>query len=201
MSKPKLYLGISGVAGSGKDSLCQIIIEQAKELGLNAKRYALADPLKQKINPFLIKECGIDLNSCSRAEKDQVRSLLVAFGKCKRHQSKGQYWTSLTDSIIYDDPEDVDIAVISDIRYVDYGETDELGWLQHKHGGRLFHVTLLKHGEVLLPPNQDEERNDPKIAKLADSCVVWSLGEHKDESCHKYIQDKLKEFLNINYAY
>lgn len=184
----KQVIGLSGVAGSGKDTLFSLLSLRNS----NVKRFALADILKQEISPFLKDLYGIDILNCSREEKNLVRPILVEHGKIRRTLTSGTYWTSkLTTSIqefVALDPNN--IAVITDIRYAEY-EEDELFWLKKTLNGHLIHITMtLGKGEKLQPPNKEEEINDPVLRKSSDLRVVWPKVE----------PFSLKNLNLINYA-
>lgn len=163
-------IGIAGVATSGKDLLCSLLSSELRDLGFEPRRFALADRLKAQIAPFLSSELGIDIFNCSPSEKELIRPLLVAFGKAKRVQSNGRYWTSLLSEEIK--TSNCDFAIVTDIRYQEY-EEDECSWLK-KQGGKLIHLTRFEEGRRVLPPNEDESRNDPILESLADVRVAWN---------------------------
>jgi hypothetical protein len=48
-----LYVGIAGYKRSGKDTVCQILIEELAKLNITAERRALADSLKEEVAKFL----------------------------------------------------------------------------------------------------------------------------------------------------
>lgn len=184
----KQVIGLSGVAGSGKDTLFSLLSLRNS----NVKRFALADILKQEISPFLKDLYGIDILNCSREEKNLIRPILVEHGKIRRTLTSGTYWTSkLTTSIqefVALDPNN--IAVITDIRYAEY-EEDELFWLKKTLNGHLIHITMtLGKGEKLQPPNKEEEINDPVLRKSSDLRVIWPKVE----------PFSLKNLNLINYA-
>lgn len=184
----KQVIGLSGVAGSGKDTLFNLLSLR----NLNIKRFALADILKQEISPFLKDLYGIDILNCSRDEKNLVRPILVEHGKIRRTLTSGTYWTSkLTQGIkefISLDPKNV--AIITDIRYAEY-EEDELFWLKKTLNGHLIHITMtLGKGEKLQPPNKEEEINDPVLRKFSDLRIIWPKVE----------PFSLKNLNLINYA-
>lgn len=171
-----IVIGISGVARAGKDTLCNFLVEKFKEKNLVAKRYALADLLKEKMS-FLIKgEFGINIFNCSDEEKLLIRPLMVAFGSAKRKQSSGKFWTDSLLQKIAKDSGSVHVAIITDIRYAEYPE-DELVWLKQKLNGVLIHVEKFVEvgGEKIpvLPPNEDEMRNDPVIRQQAHFNLQW----------------------------
>lgn len=184
----KKVIGLSGVAGSGKDTLFTLLNLRNP----NTKRFALADILKEEISPFIKELYGIDIFNCSREEKNLLRPILVEHGKIRRTFTSGTYWTSkLTKSInefISLDPKNV--AIITDIRYAEY-EEDELFWLKKMLNGHLIHITMtLDKGEKLMPPNKEEERNDPVLKKNADIKIAWP----------KIEPFSLKNLNLINYA-
>jgi hypothetical protein len=189
-----IALGISGVARSGKDTLCAFLIKKFKEKGKVAKRYALADTLKEKLS-FLIKgEFDIDVYNCTDEQKQLIRPLLVAFGAGKRKMSDGTYWTNhLAHQIIADMEKGVDIAIITDIRYAEY-EKDELYWLRELLRGILIHVEkiIVKDGVRMIapPPNEDEAKNDPIIKSQANIKLVW-----EDKSIPNSNADQVAEEL------
>jgi dephospho-CoA kinase len=92
----KRVIGISGLAGSGKDTFVDLLQKQIPQV----KRFALADALKVEINPYLIKEFGVDIFTCDRETKNMHRPLLVSHGKERRISSQGRYWVELLDKKI-----------------------------------------------------------------------------------------------------
>ncbi len=163
-------IGIAGLAGSGKDTMYELL----HNINPKIKRFALADALKTEIRNYVKNSFQIDILSCSREQKDLVRPLLVAHGKVRRIQTKGTYWTSYLEISIRDylnqDPEN--IALITDIRYAEY-EEDEHVWIK-KIGGCLVHLNLiLPDGKSLAPINLEEASNDPILRELADYKVTW----------------------------
>jgi len=167
----KKIIGLSGVAGCGKDTMYALLSARNP----NVKRFALADSLKQEIAPLLKDLYGIDIFTCSREDKNLVRQILVEHGKIRRIATNGTYWTNkLTQDILdYVNAAPENIAVITDIRYSVY-EEDEIFWLKNKMGGHLVHIAMmLNKGEKLQPPNKDEAENDPIVRKSSDLRIIW----------------------------
>lgn len=175
-----MVIGLSGFAKVGKDTFCNALIKALVTKGYSAKRFALADELKKKLNPFLIQECGIDIFNCSPQEKETVRDILVAYGKVKRLQSQGRFWTSILEEIIW--KESHDFSIVTDVRY-DFFPNDEVWWIKSQMSGILIH---LNRGGIK-PPNKDEEINDPKIAAQADFDLIFP----------NLPEDKIQEFVDI----
>ena len=168
-------IGLCGVARSGKDYFCQFLLEEVKKQGLSAKRYALADPLKEDLSPFLKEKCNIDIFHCSPQNKELVRPILVDYGKIKRVQTEGKYWTKIIEKQIFKDSPD--LAIITDIRYCIYKE-DECHWLKNEMGGKLVHIRKFSknfegNNEYVQAPNEDELTNDPILYKNSDYYIEW----------------------------
>ena len=188
MKIPNKVIGISGVAGTGKDLFYTVLSRYIK-----CKRYALADRLKTETNPFCKRNYKIDLFNCNREEKDSLRDLMVFHGKYKRDQTDGKYWTKELTKIIKRDikskkiPKD-HIICITDIRYNKYNN-DEIYWLKNILGGSLVHVSqyemkLLdgnsrKTKVFKAAANSEEKSEDPKLKSSADHIVEWPKIEGK----------------------
>lgn len=179
----KLIVGLSGLARSGKDTFCALLVEELGKIGLRAKRFALADDLKAELRDFIGANYGIDILKCTPEEKELVREFLVFHGKMKRLASQGGHWTTLTDHKIQVS-RDIDVAIVTDIRY-DIYPNDECPWI--KAHGPLVHIKRYTvehgfHGELskrhyIQPPNKDEELNDPRLIAKADYTVDWETGD------------------------
>jgi hypothetical protein len=167
-------IGLSGIAGSGKDLFCKLLLKEIK-----GTRIALADPLKEETRGFILQKYGIDILNCTLEQKNKVRDFLVFYGGIKRYESKGTYWTSKAQNKI-----DVSkyTSVVTDIRYAEY-ENDEIHWIKNTNQGVLVHIrkyceieTMDSHQVRRIyfdPPNEDERRNDPKLREKADYSIEW----------------------------
>lgn len=187
-------IGLSGIAKSGKDTFCSLLVAEFKQLGIKAQRFALADELKLKVRNPLYELSNIDILKCSPEEKELVRDYLVAVGKIKRKQSKGKYWTSLLQQQILSEPSV--IPIITDIRYHFYPE-DEVFWLKKVMGGKLIHLHRTINGIPLTPPNKDEEENDPKVRANADKCIYWpTITNISDATNDVILKEIVKETVN-----
>ena len=65
-------IGVSGVAGVGKDTFFQLLSEI-----IPCKRYALADELKKEVRQWTKLHYGIDSFDCTIEEKNLIRPFLV----------------------------------------------------------------------------------------------------------------------------
>lgn len=167
-----MIIGITGVARSGKDTFYSIIKKYLKDKNIECERIALADELKKELGDFVDKKFKIDLNKCDGADKELIRPLMVAYGKCRRVQTEGKYWTSLVDSKIKDLKKSNIIPVVTDIRYIEYKD-DEYAWLKN-HNGLLIHISRkLDDGSFVPPANIEEKSNDNKLKAVADFAISW----------------------------
>lgn len=121
-----VIIGISGKARAGKDSVTATLIECFKEKhGLDARRYALADPLKKFVNEEgafkLAMKYGIEWDNspdltdplCPPPYGKQSR-VLQFVGEARRSADPFYWVKRLAASIEADKPQ---IAVVSDVRY------------------------------------------------------------------------------------
>ncbi len=191
-----MFIGVSGVAGSGKDFFVERLIESLKKRGKLAKRFSLADNLKVEAKSAILKKYGIDPTNCSREDKDIIRPELVKIAKQKRKDTSGRYWIDKLESRI-EESELCDYYCISDIRYAEY-ESDELSWIKKEKKGILVHVCKYyledAAARVHLPANSEEGRNDPILAENADYHVLWRHGTSNPEK----VIDGFLNWLNSN---
>jgi hypothetical protein len=163
-------IGIGGVARAGKDTLCKLL---QKHYFPNAQRVALADELKFDIDPFLKEKTGISAWTTDPTKKTLIRDMLVAYGKVKRQQTGGTYWTNLAQSKVNACKNIGMRAIVTDIRYNEF-EFDELYWLKNFNKGFLIHLSRIDEDGQLVPPaNNDEKLNDSLISKAADIKICW----------------------------
>jgi len=165
------YIGIGGVARAGKDSFANSLLKLIKLDGYNAIRSSLAEPLKHDCKDFISTKLGLDVWTDNTQEKAIFREMLVWYGKVKRQQTEGKYWTDLlTKKVEIESP---DICIVPDVRYLQYPE-DEVFWLKEKMKGVLIHVQRRDaHGDIIPPANMDESINDKLIRDNADFQLEW----------------------------
>lgn len=165
-------IGITGVARSGKDTFYIILKKFFKQKGIESERIALADELKGELGDFVEKKFKINLNKCDGSDKELIRPLMVAYGKCRRVQTDGKYWTLMVDPKIKELKTKNIIPIITDIRYIEYKE-DEYAWLK-KHNGILIHISRkLEDGSFVPPANIEEKSNDTKLKAVSDFTISW----------------------------
>tara|TARA_A100001201_G_scaffold71499_1_gene65421 strand:+ start:1038 stop:1658 length:621 start_codon:yes stop_codon:yes gene_type:complete len=195
-------VGISGVAGSGKD----LFFEMLKK-DLNCERFALADELKKEIKPFIQSEYGFDITTCDRSFKNLVRPYLVAHGETKRALTQGRYWVDkLTPKIknrivefyLNNDSSNTIIPVVTDIRYNEY-DKDEIFWLKNELNGVHVHLrkfTVGKNNNKIFskPANQSEANQEQKLYESADYCVTWEQMTGSFDDKYKIMKTTIQDF-------
>ena len=192
-----IVIGISGVAGAGKDLFFSLLRRALSERGIEAGRYALADELKNEISPLLLNLYGIDINACDRGVKDFYRPLLVFHGKVRRHETEGRYWTDKVSSKIKSENLS-GVSCITDIRY-DFYEKDEVYWIKKDMGGILIHISLFKmeKGERVtkLGANDEEREFDPILKSKADYNIEWELSDSSQGNSESKLLRHVDDFL------
>jgi hypothetical protein len=167
-----MVIGLTGVARCGKDTFYSILKKYLKEKNIESNRIALADALKKELEDFVEKKFKINLNTCEGSEKELIRPLMVAYGKCRRVQTEGKYWTSLIDQEIKKLKEKNIVPIVTDVRYIEYKD-DEYSWIK-SHDGILIHLSRkLNDGSLVPPANIEEKSNDNKLKAVADYCISW----------------------------
>jgi hypothetical protein len=183
-------IGLTGVARSGKDTFYSILKKYLEEKNIKSQRIALADNLKKELGDFSKEKFKIDLNKCEGKDKELIRPLMVAYGKCRRVQTEGKYWTSLVDSEVKNLKKDNIIPIITDIRYIEYKD-DEYSWLKY-HNGMLIHISRkLDDGNLIPPANIEEKSNDNKLKAVADYSICWETCQDVN-FLYELIQKQLK---------
>lgn len=172
-------IGLSGVAGSGKDlfySLCRT--SSSAESLWPVKKFSIANALKDECFSFIYENYGININNCTWEEKDSVRKILVAHGEIKRDLSKGTHWfEKLTEDII-NAKKTHKTVFVTDIRFNEY-DYDEVQWLRNTLDGFLVHISKFsideEQGEIIHHPaaNSSEAKNDPSLIRTCDYELQW----------------------------
>ena len=185
-------IGLSGVAGSGKDLFCELLVNSYP----NMKRYSLADSLKSELRPYILQNTNIDILNCSRDQKDTVRPLLVKYAKEKRESSKGRHWLRKLNERMLPLKENV---CITDIRYDDY-DHDEVYWLKYELGGVLVHISryeiINNNKKFCEAPNEEERRNNPKLIAKADYVIQWPTFDGGLEEVKPLAKREVDKFLD-----
>ena len=197
-------IGISGVAGSGKELFYSLISKK-----INCKRFALADQLKEECRAHVLESYGVDILNCSREQKNLVRPFLVGAGLTRRKMTNGRYFVEKLEpkikEFIYNyycvkGNHDSVYPCVTDVRYSSH-EKDEVGWLKDTMGGTLVHITRFdytKEGKVNVPPaNEEEKRYDPILKSQADYILEWETAKGSQEQMENSLSRCLDDFVNF----
>ena len=172
-----MLTGLSGPAQSGKDSFYNIAEKYFLSLNLKCKRLALADNLKHDLKDFLYEKFNLDVFNMSQENKELIRDLLVVYGKIKRQQTAGKYWTNLLNKEVEKALEEYDIVFITDVRYAYYQE-DELSWIKKFKNNMLIHISRFDESNKIIPPrNLEEQLNDPILKENANYKLAWHTSQ------------------------
>ena len=206
------FVGLTGLAGSGKDlffSLSKDILKKKRKV---ACRVSLADQLKEQTKSTLKSMFDIDPTDCSREEKDEIRDFLVFYGALKRKETRGRYWIKKAEKTIQAIKQNLlaehvknAVIFITDIRYDDY-PSDEVSWLKDELFGKLVHISQwywfsdVEEGarikKYILPANEEEERNDPKLKAKADYLFeAQRIESTVEEEVKEILRPQMKEFI------
>jgi len=199
-------IGLSGVAGSGKDLFFTLLSKIKK-----CRRISIADALKEEVNPWTKEHYGVNSVTCSREEKELIRPFLVFHANLKRGQSQGRHWINILDKNIKNlKLDDDEVLVITDIRFDHYTD-DEVFWLKQELNGLLVHICnycKVNSGGAAPPiiveknpANDSEKINDPKLKINADHCIRWEFMQKPKVETYetltkKYIIPFAKKYLD-----
>ena len=195
-----MIIGLSGLAGSGKDSFYEVLSEK-----INCSRISLGDQLKKHVKNDCLKKYNIDPTSCTREEKEVVRPFLVSWARKKRQETKGRFWVDKVQGEVDDLISNNKNVVITDIRYAEF-ICDEVHWLQRELGGILVHISLYEwYTDVeegarvkmfLEAPNEDEKRNNPILRENADYNVEWEKFKGTKEKIKLQMSEEVDTFID-----
>lgn len=156
---------------------------------------AFADQLKKEAQSMLEANAfKASVYTDVSEEKTLIRPLLVWWGCQRRYESpEGLYWVNIADEIIHnymamthhtmDTDENKLITFVSDVRF-----PNEAKWIHEKWDGTVIHLKRysmnwrkggqdgsdLYHVKEYDPaPNEEEEKQDPIVQKMADHCIEW----------------------------
>jgi hypothetical protein len=188
-----LIIGISGVAGSGKDTFFKIFKSLMSQKRISVKRLSLANALKKEVSPWTEEHYGINATTCSREEKEIIRPFLVFHGTQKRNKTNGRHWVQKLSKTAKKLSQD-NIVVITDVRYDDY-DRDEAHWLQEELGGVLVHLSMSKEKKLIPPANKEEARNDPKLIIKSNYKIEWKYYEGSLDYIIKKLSPQVENFI------
>ena len=166
---------LSGNAKSGKDLFADNACKYFRQHGLVARKFALADSLKYKLEDFIQDNFGFSSFTKDPSNKELIRPIMISFGCAKRKMSNGRHWIETLSGYIDKHREVIDIGIVTDVRFAEY-EDDELKWA--KNNGKLIYIDRkLKNGELVKPVCLDEAVNHPIIKDNSDYKFTWETSD------------------------
>lgn len=179
-------IGVTGYAGSGKDTLTKYIIDEFSN-EFQFEHLSLAEELKRSLSDFCEKNFKISPFTTDREKKSLIRPVLVEVARVNRIITKGSYYTNILSRKINECIWNNKIPIISDIRYIKYEGTDEYYWLRKNNG-----ILLSVDREGVIAPNEDELENYPKLKSLSDLNINWKTTDNIKSEMIKYKNDIYK---------
>ena len=204
-------VGVSGVARSGKNLFCDMVISELGKRGYSAKQFALANALKRDCENFLKTHCDLDVYTDNTHHKTLFREFLVWYGDLRRKQTNGRHWIETMNETL--NRYTGDIALVSDVRYATY-PNDELGWVLYEHEGLLVHLRRYEKSssavieadgtfkfDYVQAPNEHERINDPRMREGAHFQLDWPtvdnpLDNLETRSIVNDVVDEIVELVN-----
>lgn len=183
-------VAIGGVAGSGKDTLALLLEKELRSFGFTTQKISFAEPLKWEVRDFCVKHYGIDPATCSRAEKNFVRPILVEHASLMRALTHNTHYVNILESKIDCFYGETDFIIVPDLRFYE-SDNDEVPWVKSR-GGRVVHVSRWLNSSAdsappfrsfVTPANATEAANDPTVKEAADYQLYWESLD--GESFHK----------------
>jgi hypothetical protein len=122
---------------------------------------------------------------------------MVAYGKCRRIQTDGKYWTSLIQPEVDKLTSNNIVPIVTDVRYIEYKE-DEYSWIKSRNG-ILIHISRkLDDGNIIPPANIEEKSNDNKLKAVADYSLCWETCQDVNflyELMQKHLKNIYEKYL------
>jgi len=151
-------IGIVGYKKSGKDTLCNLLLEDWQNI--TPKRFAFADPLKKDIADWL-KITVEDINR----NKELFRPILQWYGTEYRRAQDEQYWVKRTvETILRSCPlQENTLAIITDVRFHNEAE------MIRDCGGLLVRIDR--------GSSNDEHASEVNVSKIPVDKVIDNTGD------------------------
>ena len=187
-----LLISASSYSRGGKNTFCSLVSAELKtRFNIDAYQLSFAHQLRVDTQDFL-KKCGFDV--WSDEDKEMFRPVLIWYASLKRKETNGRYFLDKTKEWMERTKHRYDVFLLSDLRFKQNSEYDELDWCLSS--GPVVHISKyklingLKHFDT--PPNQLEATNDPIIKAAATFRIEW---EDSDGDTTK-LDSHIKTFVN-----
>jgi hypothetical protein len=153
-----MIIAITAKARHGKDTLCNLLIEEFEKRGVNACRNSLAgDLIKQQLQDFFNQQ-GVDVYSEDLVVKELIRPMLKEMGIFLRKNTNNRYFVYRFEM------KDCPVNIITDLRFY-----DELQWLHEEQKG--VSIFLNRYDS---PVDIKEENDVELMSKYCDLQFYWS---------------------------
>ncbi len=199
MIKNVEIIGLTGVAGCGKDTFFKLAKEELESQGVECLRFSLGDFLRRELWDFCMAQFKIDLFNCSRAEKDNLRDWLVFHGNYRRDTTEGAYWGNQVyeEMVKSVNPCKKQCFIITDIRYNKH-KYDDLYLIKDKLKGKLIHITQCYEEFglplILEPANEQERIFDPQMYENASYHLLWPKANDIND-IKSFVSKTVNEFI------
>lgn len=196
-------IGLSGLAGCGKNTFANLLEERLKQDSYFNKvpiiQESFAAQLRMEMFKPVKEAFGIDVYTENRPEKEKIRDLMITWAAIRRKESNGLYFVNkLKDRIsVYDKG----VCIITDLRFKEFNY-DELDFI--KDNGVAIHIEKYKPSKsgfekYFFPSNKSEELNDPIIRSLSNYSLFWPDGIINDKKLKNEYVDAFMAFLYSKY--
>lgn len=149
----KHIIGISGYARAGKDTLADGLARELLFRNKVSAKFKFASALKKAISrAFLEVGLTFSVDTEETADKEQVRPLMVEFGRFCRSRDKDIFARKTVSDIDQYLRVGGDVAIVSDLRYVNEGDILREHCLEN--GMRYIHIDIERSGTFAA--NQEE---------------------------------------------
>jgi hypothetical protein len=180
-----MLIGISGYAGTGKDTLFSLLKEVGEENGERFARAAFADQVKQDLRCVVLERMGINPFTKDPDLKKIIRPIMVAYAEAQR-SIDDMYWVNqIQNKVDFLLTNGVNVC-ITDTRYV-----NEAGWIQGKG------LVVYLNRSIITPPNDSERKNISLVKKSADLIIDWP--EMNNKQLRAKAESTYKEIKNAYY--
>ncbi len=130
-------------------------------------RFAFADRLKEDLAPFVLAHFGWDIWTCTAAQKEVLRPILIAYG-CAQRAVDIDHWVKIVVNQIKCGWETNPsmLPCVTDLRF-----PSELACLCRELGGAVKVLALYRDGAP--EPTDEEKKHYRQVAAGADHVLTW----------------------------
>jgi len=183
--------GVSGVARTGKDSFGTHLSSLLKsKFDRDSEIISFASALKEDIDPFLQSKIGVSSFTSDDTEKKLIRPMLVAYGMTMRKLAP-DYWIKKISERVQENAQNSKASIITDVRF-----PNEVDYIKSNDNSCVIHLRRsIPSGELILPANDEELKNDPLCAGKSDILLLWKTF---DDTINDYLEFIMDNFLGLD---